>query len=57
MQIESNIPVPNPGTGGNRKYPWRDMEVGDSFRVEPREGQTPRPPSNGNGSSGGSNEL
>lgn len=30
IQIEKGVPIP----GGNKyKYPWREMEVGDSFFV------------------------
>ncbi len=32
MQIEKNIPIP-PRKHGNLRYPWREMEVGDSFLV------------------------
>lgn len=31
--IERGIPVPQP-RGGRAKYPWRDMQVGDSFYIE-----------------------
>lgn len=38
MQIEKNIPVPNaPRFGGapaNTRYPFREMEVGDSVLIE-----------------------
>jgi len=30
-QIEKNVPLPAPNTLGATKYPWRDMEIGDSF--------------------------
>lgn len=36
MQVDKNIPLPNAKTSGN-KYPWRQMEVGDSFLVQNRE--------------------
>lgn len=32
--IEKNVPVPMPGGGRNIKYPFRDMEVGDSFACD-----------------------
>lgn len=32
FKIESGIPVPKPvNTGGSSKYPFSEMEVGDSF--------------------------
>lgn len=31
--IEKNIPVPTTGKGRPDKYPWKNMEVGDSFLV------------------------
>lgn len=31
--IESNIPRPR-GWGGKQKYPWDEMEIGDSFYVK-----------------------
>ena len=31
--IEKGVPMPA-GSGGWGKYPWRKMQVGDSFRVE-----------------------
>lgn len=31
MKIEKNIPIP---TGKATKYPWAEMEVGDSFLFE-----------------------
>ena len=37
MQIEKGIPFPRPTGGAPRKYPFPDMEVGDSFAV-PMEG-------------------
>ena len=34
ITIDKNIPIPTNGTAGApHKYPWRDMEVGDSFYV------------------------
>ena len=33
FEIASNIPIPNPQKGRRAKYPWRVMEVGDSFFV------------------------
>ena len=45
--IEKGVPMPA-GSGGWGKYPWRKMQVGDSFRVErsqmAREGYRPSPP-------------
>ena len=32
MKIEKNIPIP-PGQRSSR-YPWKEMEVGDSFRID-----------------------
>tara|TARA_R100000781_G_scaffold27375_3_gene20353 strand:- start:1841 stop:2086 length:246 start_codon:yes stop_codon:yes gene_type:complete len=31
MKIEKDVPVP---PRGNKLYPWKDMEIGDSFFVE-----------------------
>lgn len=31
IKIENNVPIPDKG---NSKYPWLEMEVGDSFFVE-----------------------
>lgn len=32
FKIDKGIPLPPPAKGGrNGKYPWREMEVGDSF--------------------------
>lgn len=32
IKVDKNIPLPlNSGSGGPSKYPWCDMEVGDSF--------------------------
>jgi len=32
VKIEKGVPIPKRGgAGGNRKYPWLTMEVGDSF--------------------------
>lgn len=33
IKIEKGIPIPPPTSQGNVKYPWREMEVGDSFFV------------------------
>lgn len=30
-QIDKNIPIPEINQANNVKYPWSDMEVGDSF--------------------------
>lgn len=32
MDIDKNVPIPLPG--GRRKYPWAEMEVGDSVLLE-----------------------
>ena len=32
IKIDKNVPLPNPD-GFQGKYPWRKMEVGDSFFV------------------------
>lgn len=32
-EIEKGIPVPAPHCGRPRKYPWRDIEVGESFFI------------------------
>lgn len=35
-KVERNVPLPDPmllGGGAPRKYPWLEMEVGDSFFV------------------------
>lgn len=39
IKIEKGLPMPRPNKrhGGVRRYPWQEMEVGDSFFV-PREG-------------------
>jgi hypothetical protein len=33
IEIDKNIPAPDPSRRGGAKYPWRQMEVGDSFFV------------------------
>jgi hypothetical protein len=35
IKIEKNVAIPkiNVGGGNQRKYPWYEMEVGDSFFV------------------------
>lgn len=33
MEIEKGIPLPEPYKGRPVKYPFRDMEVGDSFSI------------------------
>lgn len=38
MQIEKGVPLPEFTVGAPRKYPFPDMEVGDSFTV-PLEGK------------------
>lgn len=32
-KIEKNVPIPERKTAPNKKYPFTDMEVGDSFVV------------------------
>jgi hypothetical protein len=35
MQIDRNIPLPKPQRASKpSKYPWSEMEIGDSFMVE-----------------------
>lgn len=48
IKIETGIPLPpvrNPGSSGrrsrHRKYPWRTMEIGDSF-LFPLDGRDPQ---------------
>lgn len=31
IEIDSDIPLPFPRTGRPRKYPWLELEVGESF--------------------------
>lgn len=31
LQIEKDVPLPDDSRGNASKYPWRKMEVGDSF--------------------------
>lgn len=41
FNIEKNVPIFKNQQGGNirkSKYPWRNMEIGDSFFVELHEG-------------------
>ena len=33
FEISSNIPIPEPRFGRRPKYPWRQMQIGDSFFV------------------------
>ena len=33
FQVEKNVPLPMPGERASAKYPWRQMDVGDSFFV------------------------
>ena len=36
IQIDKNIPVPaETGVWGNTKYPWLEMDIGDSFFQAP----------------------
>jgi len=40
IKIEKNIPAPHGyETSGNYKYPFCDMEIGDSFFVESKNGR------------------
>jgi len=34
IKIEKGVPLPASGAGRPSKYPWGDMEVGDSFFAE-----------------------
>ena len=38
VQIEKGVPLPS--RGARKTYPWREMEVGDSFEVPFKEGDT-----------------
>jgi len=31
MKVDNNIPLPEQKSGRERKYPWWDLKVGDSF--------------------------
>ena len=42
FKIEKNIPIPDECKKRSCKYPFRLMEVGDSFLVEPKQGESPR---------------
>ena len=33
MKIDKNIPIPQKSSSGARKYPFHEMEVGDSFFI------------------------
>lgn len=34
IEVEKNIPIPNTAlVHGNTKYPFNEMEVGDSFKI------------------------
>ena len=33
MKVEKNIPLPEKSSAGARKYPFHEMDVGDSFFV------------------------
>ena len=36
FKVDKNVPMPATGTGGrNEIYPWRVIEIGDSFFVTP----------------------
>lgn len=34
IKIDKGIPIPAKGAGRNRKYPFREMEIGDSIFTE-----------------------
>ena len=37
IQIDKNIPIPDePKLHGNTRYPWLEMNIGDSFFQEPQ---------------------
>lgn len=38
IEVEANIPIPVGDNRGIRKYPWRLMNIGDSFLVLADEG-------------------
>ena len=40
--IEQGVPIPPEGAGRGGFYPWREMEVGDSFAAELEEGKRVR---------------
>lgn len=43
FKIEKRVPLPSPRKhGGESKYPFRDMEVGDSFIVKGSDGNSIR---------------
>ena len=43
IKVEKGIPLPElAGKGRALKYPWPEMEVGDSFAVEPGKHDTVR---------------
>ena len=37
-KIQKNKKMPTEGFGGSTKYPWRSMEVGDSFFIPVKAG-------------------
>ena len=37
FKIEKNIPLPQDLRGRGGKYPWREMEIGDSFFISNEE--------------------
>lgn len=37
FEIEKDVPIPETRQGRGSKYPFAEMEVGDSFLVEPEE--------------------
>ena len=49
-EVRKDVPMPNKGSGGCAKYPWRTLKVGDSFFVPrtdlKREGHRPVPSKN-----------
>jgi len=42
FEVENGIEIPAPKRGRGRppKYPWAEMEIGDSFFVEAQEGRS-----------------
>lgn len=42
IKIEKGVPIPvGAGRQGIRKYPWREMEIGDSVFIGCKDGETP----------------
>lgn len=48
IRVEKGVPIPPirrgpvAEAGSRRRYPWDEMEIGDSFAVRPKKGQTHR---------------